>query len=58
MEPSELTIISCNFNTPEEMELMRLSLMEKSEKARGARFILVENSSDEGKSAERWKELG
>ena len=58
MDPNELTIISCNFNTPEEMELMRLSLMEKSEKARGARFMLVENSSDEGKSAERWKELG
>ena len=57
MEPKDLTIVSCNYDTPDEMELMRRSLLSKSPEMAACPFILVENSPNE-RSAERWREFG
>ena len=57
MEPKDLTLVSCNYDTPDEMELMRRSLLSKSPEMAACPFILVENSPNE-RSAERWREFG
>ena len=57
MTPDEITLISCNYKTPDEMELMRRSLLASSEKMGAATFMLVENSPD-GEGARRWREFG